>query len=190
MKKSNLIAAFGFIAMLVFLGCNEEQGNGILDPDATIKIRPAEASLSNSPGLRSSLHLTGLEIVKLTDAMYFRYENTIFDRGFHALQRDTVEPCLMMYGTDIIDQQGNYHPRFIESTDCVLIRIHDLNQETEWIDTIAYVPNDVLHAAQVRIKAAYDVQDYNTCYQLFDSAFVFIPISGPEWRELKALGLE
>lgn len=189
MKTRLLSIVWIFFAILVLTGCNDETSDGLLDPNATIKIRPALVN-DHLSSLRSANHLTGLDIVKQTDAMYFKYDSIIYDRGFHALQRDTIEPCLMMYGTDIIDQQGNYHPRFIESIDCVLIRIHDLDLESEWIDTIAYVPNEVLRSAQERIKAAYDVQDYTTCYQVFDSAFVFIPITGPEWRLLKELGVE
>ncbi len=187
MKTRLLSIVWIFFAILAFTGCNDETTNGLLDPNATIKIRPALVN-DHLSSLRSANHLTGLEIVQLTDGMYFQYDSVTYERGFSPAQRDTVEPCLKMWATDIIDQEGNYHPRFIEATDCVLIRIHNLDQESEWIDTIAYVPNDVLRNAQAIIKPAYDTGDYATCYQAFDSAFVFIPITGAEWRALKEQG--
>jgi hypothetical protein len=185
MKTRTLLFSLCIGLALAFAGCCEDEtGTGLLDPNATIKIRPAASAL------RSTGHLTGLQIVQLTDGMYFQHDSVTYERGFSPAQRDTVEPCLKMWATDIIDQEGNYHTRFIEATDCVLIRIHNLDQESEWIDTIAYVPNQVLRSAQAIIKPAYDEGDYATCYQVFDSAFVFIPITGAEWRALKEQGLE
>ena len=181
MKASNLL--YILIALLSLIGCNNDN-SGLLDPNATIKIRPGLQ-------LRSAgEHLSPIDIVKQTDGMSFQFEDATYGRGFSDAQRDTIDPCLKMWGTDIIDQEGNYHARFIEGSDCVLIRVHNKYTENEWIDTIGYVPNTILQNAQIRIKAAYDNEDYTTCYQVFDSAFVFIPISGEEWRDLKDMNMQ
>lgn len=57
-------------------------------------------------------------------------------------------------------------------------------------DTIAYIPNTILREAEKNIKEAYAQGDYETCYKLFDTALSFYPITGAEWRALKAQGIE
>lgn len=79
--------------------------------------------------------------------------------------------------------RGEYVPAFIESTDVVLTRG---SYDDKTADTIAYISNQVMQDAQKIIKAAYDAGDYATCYAEFDKAFTFIPITGEEWRALKA----
>lgn len=58
------------------------------------------------------------------------------------------------------------------------------------IDTIAYIPNKVGIKAEKNIKEAYANGDYITCYELFKKAYTFYPITGAEWRALKAQGVE
>lgn len=183
------------LLMVSIAGCKEDEPtSGLWDPNATVNIRPViEHNAQTAHFLKAFkqvAHLSALEIVKQTEGMYFQYEGITYDRGFHALQRDTVQPCLKMYGTDIIDQEGNYHAPFIEGVDCVLIRLFYVGTPREYRDTIAYIPNAVLRAAETRIKAAYAIQDYASCYQVFDSAFVFIPITGQEWQYLKAAHIQ
>jgi hypothetical protein len=168
-------------------GCKKEDNKGQLDPNAMVKIRPAVT--------RAEGHLSALEIVQETGNLKF-YNRAIYGDqpvgiGFADSQRDLVTPCLKMWGTDIIYQDGSYVPDFIEAEDCVLQRVHNQGQAgQEWIDTIAYIPNAILRSSQVRIKAAYDVGNYTEVYRLFDSTYIFIPITGQEWRALKALGLQ
>ena len=170
---------------LAFVGC-EKKGNKRLDPNATILLRPAKGVQ-----LRSSdnpEHLTALEIVQQTVTMIYNNfeiaEDGEIRRGFADAQRDYDIPALKMWGTDIIDQIGDYKTEFINSHDIVLVRGETF--ETE--DTIAYIPNSVIKEARISIKAAYDAGDYDKVYKLFDTAFTFIPITGAEWRALKAAG--
>ena len=110
-------------------------------------------------------------------------------RGFSAAQRDTVNHKLMMWGTDIIDQQGNYFIDFIEARD-IVFRINLQTTGTPIWDTVAYIPNSVIQAAKNRIKSNYDAKNYTAVYAAFDSAFVFYPITGSEWIKLKKLNLQ
>lgn len=55
-------------------------------------------------------------------------------------------------------------------------------------DTVGYIPNSVVLKARELITEAFNRGDYDRCYQLFDSAYVFIPITGEKYRELKARG--
>ena len=69
------------------------------------------------------------------------------------------------------------------------IGYYDLNLSpvpADIFDTIAYVPNKVVRAAEDEIHAAFNSQDYDKCLQLFETAYVFQPITGAQWRALKA----
>lgn len=178
MKKLLLI-----IVSFIILGACEKDNKGRLDPNAMISIWPA-----GHVGTKSTGHLSDYEIVRQTRTMSF-YNPTHFGdqvgvRGFSEAQRDTINNRLLMWGTDIITQQGEYTGEFIEGFDIVIRRHPTIDTH----DTIAYVPNSVLNAARVRIQAAYAEQNYTAVYAIFDSAFVFIPITGAEWRALKAAG--
>lgn len=176
-----------FVTVLVFLfAACEKDNKGRLNPNAMISIWPA-----GHVGTKAGEHLSNYEIVRQTWDMSFY--NDIFPGGnlircFSQAQRDTINNRLLMWGTDIITQQGEYAGDFIEGYDIVIRR--DLNPDPLKIiyDTIAYVPNSVLSVAKVRIQAAYAEQNYTAVYAIFDSAFVFVPITGAEWRALKAAG--
>lgn len=58
------------------------------------------------------------------------------------------------------------------------------------MDTIGYIPNKVLKEAQDAIVEAFNAADYETCYELFDNAMIFIPTTSAEYRRLKAEGIE
>jgi len=215
MKKS-----IGIIFLLVLVlsqfSCKEETtGNGQLDPYAMINIRPSDrvpgqaaSSMLKAPRYPSTQHLSALEIVLQTTNLEFMYNGTEWGRGFSLPQRDTLSPMLKMWGTDVIDMDGNLGLGFIEAYDCVLQRLFYVKYSTKdtvlydpianypyeydydkvLFDTIAYIPNSVLRSAETKIKAAFEKLDYASCYQIFDSAYVFIPITGPEWRALKTNG--
>lgn len=131
-------------------------------------------------------------IVKYTTQLSF-YNDLIWDksvsRGFSANQRDTVNHKLMMWGTDIISQQGDYTTSFIEGRDFVL-RINLRETGTPIWDTVAYIPNSVIQAAKGRIKSNFDAKNYASVYAAFDSAFVFYPITGSEWLKLKKINMQ
>lgn len=181
-----------FIVSAIFLFACEETFQ--LDPNAMISIKPASGAW-NSPAQRvksTDQHLSALEIVKQTNKLSFYnvglFGNQAVDRGFSQAQRDTISeiPALKMFGTDIINQKGEYTPEFIEGSDCVLVRIINPGMHNEIIDTVAYIPNSVLRLAETQIKAAYAAQDNEEVYRIFNNAFTFIPITGTEWRALKA----
>lgn len=177
------------IILTMLVSCSkDDNGNGKLDPNAMISLRPAPGVKSDSdPG-----HLTAKEIVEQTEYIGFRNIPHFGDdrpttRGFADRQRDLVNNRLLMYGTDIIDQDGIYTDEFIEGTDFVFVRNLGTGLAPV-LDTIAYISNATLRSAEAAIKSAYTKQDYEACYKIFDEAFTFIPITGAEWRALKAAG--
>ena len=178
--KNLLLLSILFIA---FAACSNDDDNNILDPNAMISLRPeAGTKASTNPE-----HLSALEIVKQASAIWLWNKNINPNEGvgrsFTDIQRDTVNVRLLMWGTDIIGQDGSYQPEFIEGEDVVLTIHHPNNSGT---DTIGYIKNSTVRAAEAQIKEAYAKKDYAKCYEIFDKAFTFIPITGAEWRELKA----
>ncbi len=102
--------------------------------------------------------------------------------------KDTIseEPALLRYATDILHPDGYFIPDFLEAFDMV-IEVFRTNDD---IDTIAYIPNAVLREAEQKIRAAFELQDYDEVYNIFYNAFKFRPITGAEYRELKLQGLQ
>lgn len=128
--------------------------------------------------LRSTVSgLTVLEIVEQTMGMTLqthwfgnKYSDEIIigDRGFGDNQRDYDIPALMMFSTDIIETDSSYQRDFIYSTNVFLI-----NSE---LDTIGYIPQQVIDDARVNIELALADENYTEVYRLFNEAFTFLPI--------------
>jgi hypothetical protein len=193
MKKIYL----AFFAALFFLfSCDRQVQPFVLDAGTVVKILPdmsgwpitrADSDSIATPDTVYSPYLSPIEVVRQAVGISFQnyalFGNQAVDRGFHALQRDTISdpPCLMMYGTDIITQFGEYEPCFIEGEDCILFRaVNNVR------DTIAYIPNNTMRTAESQIKIAYDAQDYEEVYRIFNEAFTFLPCTASEWRAIKA----
>lgn len=123
-----------------------------------------------------------------------------------ANQRDTISehPALLMFGTDIITQEGKLLRAYLDTRDHVIVQFtldgkpltYDENmaiRDREAIqrikeDTIAYIPNSVMDEATQKIEAAYNDSNYAEVYRLFNEAFTFKPITAKQWKRLKALG--
>lgn len=173
----------------------EEEPVFRLDPNATISIKPDPTAFQTTMLRSTKGYLSALEIVKQTTVMRFKNEvvfgSSDATRGFSDAQRDTISetPCLKMWGTDIIDQFGNYTPEFIEGHDIVLERWSNNSFNSEK-DTIGYIPNAVIFAAKDSIKAALLINDTESVYRIFNNAFTFRPITGAEWLALKMQNLQ
>lgn len=173
---------FLLIAAAAFVGCKDDN-KGQLDPNAMVSLRPEATKADPAPG-----HLSALQIVKECAGVWFYSPtwNLFTSRGFADKQRDTVDLRLMMWGTDVIDMYGKLDPVFIDGVDVVFSRVDRAANVIR--DTIAYIPNRTLRAAAAQIREAYAAEDYARCYKIFDEAYRFIPITGAQWRELKARG--
>jgi hypothetical protein len=186
MKKLFILASL----VLFFAACEK---TFLMDSTATISIRPDLSAWDSPQRVKgedqpaASEYLSPLEIVRQAVGISFQnvalFGNQAADRGFADMQRDTISdpPCLLMYGTDIIRQSGEYTPEFIEGTDCILFRAYNNKR-----DTIGYIPNSVMRQAEELIKVAYAANDNLEVYRIFNEAFTFLPITGAEWRALKA----
>lgn len=200
MKKMLILLA----AAAALVACDKND-NGRLDPNAMISLRQGKAApASHAAALagmesRAGEHLSALEIVKQTHTIVFLNkvyypDSEELSRGFADAQRDFVNERLLMWGDDIIrEDSGELGTTFIYGEDIVLVRIIDGINEVGYPDrvrdTIAYIPNATIRAALEAIETAYARKDYNKIYKLFDQAFTFLPITGPEWQALRRQGL-
>lgn len=175
MKLITTICAIALCAVAL-TSCKDDKKGG-LRTDAMLAIRPAEGVKAEAA---NPDHLSALEVVKQADGII---ATPLGRRAFASDQRDLVNVKLLMYSGDIVGQFGELAPGWIESRDIVIVR---LNWDLTIKDTISYLPNAVVAKAEKDIKAAYALEDYEACYTLFDQAFRFVPITGEEWRALKA----
>ena len=176
------------IFIVALFACEKDDKKGQLDPNAVVSIRPDLSAVAT----KAAWHLSNKEIVKQAYNISWYNEQvmgTSIARGFAPTQRDTVNVRLLMWGTDIINQFGEYVTEFIGGRDFVIRRNLAPSNQTPVYDTVAYIPQSVITSARGQIRAAYDDEDFTTVYTLFDNAFKFRPITGAEWRVLKAQGI-
>jgi hypothetical protein len=167
---------FLLLTVALFVNCDPKdvpEPKGKLDPNAMITIRPAKGVK-----LRSTITgLTALEVVE--QAVNIKWQSNWFgnrywedakdiSRTFIEEHKDYEKPALLMWGTDIITQEGDFYKDFIYGYNVV---ITDNNN-----DTIAYIPDAVINTARPLIESAFADENYNEVYRLFNEAFTFIPI--------------
>ena len=201
--------------LLVSLFACSDNKDSIIDQFAPVSIRGVEAT--KAIGFDSVLHtltksyqLTFIDTIGgewMRDlGIYDDYWNTT------VMQRDTINRRFLFAGIDVIEKDlgGDIHlGMFINNAkDVLFISALDslgnticprTNQRNDFFeqyeaggkrDTIGYIPNAVLKSAQEQITIAFNVDDYETCYRLFDEAMIFIPTTSAEYRRLKAEAIE
>jgi len=175
-KLISLLFIFGML-----LSCDPkpevETDKGQLDPNAKIVLRP-----DKSVQTRATIGgYTGLQVVQEAVNIYWRshwFDNRYYDsekiiaRTFIETLKDYNKPALLMWGTDIITQMGDFLKDFIYGYDVVITDVHN--------DTIAFVPDSVINNARPLIEAAYNDENYTECYRLFNEAFTFFPYPAEE----------
>lgn len=167
---------FLLIVLFALVSCEKDPviDKGKLDPNATILIRAGKGVKT-----RAAINdLTAHQIVE--DALVITFQSHYFDnkyeevakvmsRGFNEQQKDFDLPALKMLGIDIISAEGNYWRDFTNAFDVFIVNADR--------DTIAYVPNQVINDARIAIETAFADENYTEVYELFNTAFTFLPIS-------------
>ena len=205
MKKLFFFLTAVFPAL--FFACSHDNGSSY-DALRPVPIRAA-------PGSRVYVHgnqLTGKQVVQQTWGMKGRRPDGSHSlgggKGFSVDMRDTINPALKLLMKDVIyPVYGKENPQleayYLTLRDVVFTRsIHIENGDTTFCgyykdysgailypttwDTIAYVPNAQMEAAEPLVRAAYARGDYDECYRILEKAYTFIPITGAQWRKLKA----
>lgn len=181
----NLLSTIILVACAasVFTACQKDDNKGKLDPNAKVYVSPA-------PGVKAAkdtLHLSAREIVLQAEGILFNTPGvgSTSSMGVDDWNRDTINNRIMLGSTCVIASDGKLDSTFIDSRDMLLVILDGRNHPT---DTIAYVSDKTLEVAAKTIREAYNREDYASCYRLFEQAFTFVPITGKEWRALKAVG--
>lgn len=172
---------FLLLAVALFVNCDPKdtpEPKGKLNPNAMITIRPAKGVQLRS----ASVGLTALEIVQQANSIHFQTqylddvrqaEMKVAARGFNEeTMKDFNIPALKMLGIDVINAQGQYIRDFTTAKSVFIVYVDNTNK----VDTLAYVSDAVISSARPLIEAAYAEQDYDEVYRLFNEAFTFLPI--------------
>ena len=144
-----------------------------IDPNATILIRPALQNQTRS----IVTDLSNREIVE--NAMNIVWQSHWFGdvfwddvkfiaRGFAPQHKDIEKEQLRMWATDVIDVDGNYRKTFTYGFSLFIIGSEN--------DTLAYIPDEIINAARIKIEEAFNNENYDEVYDLFNTAFTFLPI--------------
>ena len=173
---------FLLLSVALFMNCDPKdvpEPKGKLDPNAMITIRPAKGVKTRA----TVTGLTALEIVQQATSIMFQTqylddirqsEVKIAARGFNEeTMKDFDIPALKMLGIDVINAQGEYIRDFTHAKSVYIAKVDNFNN----VDTLAYVPDEVINAARPLIEAAFADENYNEVYRLFNEAFTFLPIS-------------
>lgn len=184
------------VSSVAILSCNKDDSKGKLDPSAKVYINAAPSVASVASGVvldsradagKGQVRLSAREVVKQAKAMdaigYTDEPTKKWDMGVADWNRDTVNNRIAMSTSCVINGWGKLSPRFMGAIDLILVT---LDRDNRNVDTIAYFDNREMRAAEAKIKAAFADKDYAACYKLFETAFVFRPITGAEYLELQA----
>lgn len=169
MKTIKTIALLALVS-IALLGCKKD-GSG-LRGDAPLYINGKNA-------LKTSDKPVGT--LKEIETMSC---NGWHDTGVPDERKDTVNCRIIFFSDFVVGEDGSLTKEFITRRDYVFMARFFSTR-----DTVAYIPNSTMIAAEAAITAAHARGDYAECYRLFEEAFVFIPITGAEWRALQAQGL-
>ena len=205
MKKLFLLMFAATTAL--FISCSQDDKKSSYDPFRPVPIRAAAGTRAYIQGNL----LSGKQVVQQTWGMKGMYPDGTATQGakpFTDVMRDTINPALKLLMQDVIGKSPDKQSLvldgfFLTLRDVVFVRdLHIEGKDTVFcgyakdysgpllyvnaMDTIAYVPNSQLIAAEPLVRAAFERGDYDECYRILEKAYSFIPITGAQWRKLKA----
>lgn len=204
-----------FLAACLLLTSCEKDKKG-LDPDAKINVTGVRSLTKADTG---DIPAGGIDGTGITDSLEFitKYAFSFccvtpdgltpvggygfYDDDYYLL-RDLENNKLKFWGAGVVSN-GFLGPYVTSYTDMVVtvakwpdgtavmpLGFSMSDYDKVKIDTVAYIPNSVVLEARAKITAAFNDGDFDTCYKLFDEAYVFLPTTGAKWRALKQTGIE
>ena len=205
MKKLFLLTFAAMTAL--FISCSKDDNKSAYDPFRPVPIRAAAGTRAYIQGNL----LSGKQVVQQTWGMRGKYPDGTATQGakpFTDVMRDTINPAFKLLMQDVLPPSPDRKSHilgdvFITLRDVVFERgLHVEGKDTVFCgyakdysgtilypnvtDTVAYVPNAQLIAAEPLVRAAFERGDYDECYRILEKAYSFIPITGAQWRKLKA----
>lgn len=172
---------YTLLAMAAFVSCDKDPKpeKKVLDPFAQIHvhIRPTLGSRAGSEALSPR--------EMLEQAYYFQlWKGDIKDRpvrrSIRENEKDFEKVAFKWWGDDVVRA---------DTVSTFWRDVRDLIVTTGLGDTIGYIPQRVRNEAFERILAAEKEQNYELIYKIFEEAFVGIPCTAEQYKELKAQGL-
>lgn len=134
----------------------------LIKPDESFNLKATHAGLTPTEIVQEAFSMNAKTLwVNNEDR---GYELTL-SRGFPDSYKDYENNILKFLATDIINDEGELINDFLKSYDFFILN--------EANDTIAYIPNEVLRAAEPLIEAAYEADDLNEVYRLFHEAYTY-----------------
>lgn len=196
------------VTTALFISCSKDDNKSSYDPFRPVPIRAAAGTRAYIQGNL----LSGKQVVQQTWGMKGMYPDGTPTQGggktFTEVMRDTINPALKLLVKDVIGMSPDRKSHklgdvFLTLRDVVFTRgLHVEGKDTVFCgyakdysgtilypnvtDTVAYVPNSQLIAAEPLVRAAFEKGEYNECYRILEKAYTFIPITGGKWRKLKA----
>lgn len=175
-------------ASVLFISCKKDDPFKGLDPNSMLALNAPQTVKAEA---ENPEHLTPLEIVQQASAIII--SRSAAPWPLEDWNRDYDRVRITLHGSNVVNEKGELITLFIGSRDVILESwsgwgTPQWNGKDHTVDTIAYIPNSILEKAQREIEAAYEAEDYATCYKLFEDAYTFYPITGAEWRALKEAG--
>lgn len=147
--------------------------------------RTIDINVRENVTTKADEHLTPAQIVRKAYSLDMSNGINAFHmrRGWAEQQRDTVNNKLLMYSTDVISIDGELMNTKYDFINVQSAYIVDSNEVV-----IAYIPSAVLRKAHDDIIEAYNRNDYDAVYKLFNDACEAIPITQAEYDALVERG--
>lgn len=203
MKNLILLSLF---ALLALVGCKDKKSLPF-DPYTQIALNPSTPMGRVTPSVAPYSIDTILRYAMIWDSRS-KVNSGMNEHGIFKECRDFISKRLFIGSNNEVvqvDRDGNPQLGWIlaDSIYDVILGVKFLEAKPiEWYDimadnsgvfahqykrdTLGYIPNRVIRDAETKIKAAFAAGDYDECLRLFNEAYVFTPITGAEWRALKA----
>lgn len=204
------------LALAALTAC--EKGSKTLDPNAKVSIQGVrsmtKADAESIPeggiagtGLTDSLEFITRYAIELRDVINGT-QNGVRGLGAepdtYTMMRDFEAFKIKFWAADAISSDGQTVGGLVANCDDMVLvalkdqdgkAIHPLEMDyAQYLDfvqdTVAYIPNAAILEARAKITAAFNAGDYESCYQIFDDTYIFIPTTGEKWRAMKAAGIE
>ena len=174
---------------LALTACNDPEipKKKVLDPFAQITVHIRETLPTSRAG--DTRRLSPREM--LEKATHFQlYSPEMVRRGatepgtrsIGDNEKDFNKVAFLWWGDDVIEKD-TIVTYWRDAKDLVIIHSHETGR-----DTIGYIPQSVRTEAFERILEAEKRQDYEAIYKIFNEAFVGVPCTPEEYKELKAKG--
>lgn len=172
-----------------------------INPEAVLSVR----ILENITGRSSTEHYSPRFItLYASDYIFSGVRKDVPGKDYYWRNRDTVENKITFMGWDVLLplSDSTYILGDLISGEDVLLRIALDSNNNVWnpldgnvrkirdYDTVSYIPNVLMRRNEKILDSLYMAKDYEGCYQMFDTAYRFIPITGEEWKKLKEEGIE